>query len=211
MLRPALQTFKNIVEGRTVFLIGGGYSIEKYKQLPMISDKKIFCINSSLKYVESPIGVLWMDDSWASKNLDLLKTKNCSKFYVRNNTEHVIKQNKTGLAGCLYLNKTGEYGYDSDVNNVRGNNSGGAAINFLVNMKCKKIILLGFDMGLIENKAHFHREYDYTIRDNVYEKQFIPSINSLAEKIKNCNTEIINCTPNSKLNCFKKDYLENYI
>ena len=52
---------------------------------------------------------------------------NLLQIYLLN---RAIAKNALGVAGANLLKKTGDYGYDPNVNHVRGNNSGTQALNF---------------------------------------------------------------------------------
>lgn len=206
MIRENLQYFIKNVEGRTVFIVGGGPSITK-ETIDYLnqSNKPVFCLNSAVSFIDNPVGVMWCDDSWATNRLDYLTKLECSKFYVKQHGATHIAKSINGVANSIILNKSGDFGFDPDINSVRGNNSGAYSINFLVNCKVKTIALIGFDMNVLRNGvAHFHKEYTYSIRPAVYSELFVPSIESMATIIENSgyNTKIINCNKSSKLRCF---------
>ena len=132
-MRSELQEFKNSVENRTVFILGGGSSVSR-EDLDFLNDNKlVFCLNSSTKFINAPIGILWCDDSWASNNLDFLNTKYCKKFYVRSSASNYIKNNIKAIANSNVIEKKDDFGYSFDINAVCGNNSGAYAINLLSN------------------------------------------------------------------------------
>lgn len=206
MLRDDLQRLKCSVEGRTVFILGGGPSVTP-DILSIINENRIktFALNSSVKFINNPIGLLWCDDSWANNNEKTVRELDCPKFYVKMHARTYIKNNIKGFCGSTVLNKTGDYGFDKDINNVRGNNSGANAINLLVNCGARVIGLLGFDMNTERGKAHFHNDYTYAIIPSVYSDLFIPSIVSMNDYIKStgCSVRIYNCNENSALRCFE--------
>lgn len=214
MIRQDIQRLKSSVEGRTIFIVGGGASItpEIMEKLNASNTKK-FCINSSVKHIVDPIAVLWCDESWASTNKSLLDTYSFPKFYVKSNGNTHIQRDIRGLSNATILNKSGETGFDSDIDNVRGNNSGGYAINLLVNCKAKNIVLVGFDMTTTGNKAHFHNDYTYAIRPSVYSDLFIPSINSLQDVLlkHSMGVNVYNVNKFSKLRCFEFRDLEEFL
>lgn len=212
-MRNELQEFKDSVEDRTVFILGGGCSVTAEDIKFLNQDKLVFCLNSSAKDISNPVGILWCDDSWASSNLDFLNTKKCRKFYVRSSASHYIKNNIKAIAGSNVIEKKDDYGFSFDINSVCGNNSGAYAINLLTNCGVKNIGLIGFDMGVVNNRAHYHNDYTYAIRPDVYSKLFIPSIeamNASIEKYK-VNVNIFNCNPTSNLRCFNFKEKEDII
>lgn len=214
-MREDLQRLKNSVEGRTIFILGGGPSVTP-EILDALNTKttKVFCLNSSVKYINSPLGLLWADDSWAAQNFDHVNKLSCPKFYAKINGTAYINQNIYGICRSTILNKTGDFGLDPDINNVRGNNSGAYAINLLVNCKAASIGLVGFDMNVTaKHVAHFHKDYTYAVRPSIYVDLFIPAINSIREAMDaaGARTKVYNCNKFSALKCFEHKELEKML
>lgn len=85
-------------------------------------------------------------------------------------------------------------------------NSGAAAINVAVHTGAKRIILFGFDMKLDnEMNQHWHKIYSspLDITTSIFNKHLIgfPQIKRDADAL---GVEIINCNPNSGIECFPK-------
>lgn len=214
-MREDLQRLKNSVEGRTVFILGGGPSVTP-EILQTLNNRtsKVFCLNSSAKAILNPLGLMWCDESWAGQNLDYVNTLKCPKFYVKHNGQTHIQKGIYGIGRSTILHKSGDFGLDPDVNNVRGNNSGANAINLLINCKAAQIGLIGFDMNVAKNNvAHFHRDYTYAIRPSVYKDLFIPSIESMKESMDAAGTptKVFNCNKFSALKCFEYKELEKML
>lgn len=200
------------IRHKTVFIVGGGSSIKDidFKEL----DNEItVSINDAYKYLPNTTAIFWVDDSWISENYDNVMSHPCQLRFTSKFAQH-IRLNKDsdprGIADATILRRTGDFGYDPDVNNVMGNNSGTQALNLVVNMKPKRIILLGYDMN---PTGHFHDGKRPAIRPDIYTDLFIPSTRELAKGIKkmNVDVEIINANPYSGLNYFKFDDYKNYL
>lgn len=212
MLRDDLQRLKRTVEGRTVFILGGGPSVTPQILSKLNEENKlVFCLNSSVKFIKNPCGLMWCDDSWAANNSELVHSLNCPKFYVRSNGQAYIRTGTYGFGRSTILHKKSDFGASPDIDIVCGNNSGAYAINLLVNCNVDTINLIGFDMKADKNIAHFHNDYTYPVRPSVYSDMFIPSINSLAETLKKSGskTKIFNCNPHSELKCFEFKRIED--
>lgn len=205
-MREDLQRLKDSAEGRTVFILGGGASVtpEMIERLNQ-PKTKVFCLNSSVKFITNPIAVLWCDDSWAAINKDLLDSYKFPKFAVRSNGMNYIAKDIRTQSNATVITKTGEMGYDYKIDHVKGNNSGCHAINLLVNCKAKNIVLVGFDMYSTGNKAHFHTDYTYAIRPSVYGDLFVPAMEKLNKELRDTGTftKIYNTNFASGLKCFE--------
>jgi len=85
-------------------------------------------------------------------------------------------------------------------------NSGAAAINLAIQFGVKRIILLGFDMQLDQNNnQHWHKVYSSPL-SGVKEsmKKHLQGFPVIAKDIEGSGIEIINCSPNSAIQCFRK-------
>lgn len=210
-MRPSIQYLYDTLSGRQVFVVGGGPTVNQ-QNLSLLKDKKIICINNSYKLFENPTALYWADENWASNHLDNLSKHKCksrfhSKFHIsKTHLENDVK----GVAGCTILKRTAEFGIDENIDHVCGNNGGAQVLNLLFNMRVREIVLLGYDMKLISAQSHWHGGHGLPIRPSIY-FNFIESINTMAPILKRANINVINTSPNSDLNCFAKQKLEDVI
>lgn len=201
-----LQELSNISKGRTIFILGGGPSITDIDISKVISHPTI-AINNSYKLSNSITALYWGDSSWISKHAKDVESHPCKlRFTSRFHT--CIGKSIIGEAGATILKRSKEYGYDANIHNVSGNNSGCHALNLAINLNPKNIVLLGYDMRIVNRKTHWHEGHGYGLRPDIYSELFIPSIESLAKEFNatNKNIKIFNGTKNSAIKCF--DYID---
>lgn len=94
-------------------------------------------------------------------------------------------------------------------------NSGAAAINLAVHFGVKRIMLLGFDMSLDQNKvSHWHGSHGAPDK----KKKRVPSFArhligfpQIAEDAKAMGVEILNVNPNSAIEAFSKVSLQDVL
>lgn len=102
------------------------------------------------------------------------------------------------------LRQTGYEGFDPDPGCVRvGGNSGYQAVHVAANAGAKTILLLGFDM----HGTHWHGEHRPPLRETgpaTYDRW-----SRVFETLKT-PAEIVNCTPGSRIECFRMDRLESF-
>jgi hypothetical protein len=216
LLRPEIQSIKSKCEGENVFIIAGGPSLHGF-DFSQLKGRPCIALNSAFKGIEEYLtAIYWTDNDWAAVNHDALMKFDGLKFNARTRGDIFFKDNIKGHAGATVLNRLGDFGFSFDINCVYGNNSGAHAINFLTNMKPYRILLLGYDMSFSQGRTHWHE--GYTIANptdrsyaRVYPELFIPSINVMEPFIRQLGIDVVNCNPESKLECFRKDKLENYL
>jgi hypothetical protein len=213
MIRKTLQEFYDKVSGRTVYVIAGGPTV-KNQNLELLKGKHVVCLNNAYSIYPDALALYWADETWAAKHIDGLsshptKFRFHSKFHVSN--KYLENEKHLGIGNSLILKRTGDRGIDPEINNVRGNNSGAHILNLLYNCKVKKIVLLGYDMKIIDSRSHWHQGHSLSIKPEVYANLFIPSIQSMAEFFKRAGISVINTSTNSDLKCFPRMKLEDVV
>jgi hypothetical protein len=94
-------------------------------------------------------------------------------------------------------------------------NSGGAAISVAVHAGAKRIMLLGFDMSLNgKNNQHWHDLYKRGTNPNLKKMPFnrhLQGFPFIAKDAKRLGIEVINVSPESKIDVFRKVSLKEFI
>lgn len=211
-MRPIIHEIYSKVMGTDIFIVGGGSSLTNF-DFSKLKDKNVIAINSAFKRFDRDDVILyWGDASFGSANSkELLNHPSKYKFTSTVFADTAIARNKTGVANSTILKKTGDYGYDSNINHVKGNNSGTQALNFALNLHPSRIFLLGFDMKYIGSKSHFHEYHTCPTASSTYPERFIPSMEKLAQQSSHLATKVINCSLDSALKCFSVENVENYL
>lgn len=169
----------------------------------VLKDKNVIATNSAYLNVGENAILFWVDGSWVGKHSDALEHHPSKlRFMPVVNADICISKNLVGPSKSCYLRRSGDFGYDPLIDNVKGNNSGCMAINFAVNLKPKRIVLLGFDLGYVGGKSHYHNTHNTVTDRNVYETLFRPSFDALADQTKNLGIPVFNCSLESKFSKF---------
>jgi hypothetical protein len=84
-----------------------------------------------------------------------------------------------------------------------GSNSGFQAINLAILFGATTIVLVGFDMTAAGRKRHFFGDHPKPLGNAAKYEHFIPAFRRAAKTLP-AGIEIINCTPDSALDCFPK-------
>lgn len=211
-MRTIIHEIYSKVIGSDIFIVGGGSSLTNF-DFSVLDGRNVIAINAAFhNFLREDVILYWGDASFGSTNEQkLLNHPSKYKFTSTIHADRAIANNKLGVAGSTPLKKTGDYGYDPNINNVKGNNSGTQALNFALNMSPSRILLLGFDMKHIGSKTHYHNHHDIPTASSTYPELFIPSMEKLAQESSHLSTRVINCSLDSSLKCFKVDRVENYL
>lgn len=190
-----------IFKNKTVYIIGGGPSLEGFNW-KLLKDKSVIAINKSFMAVPTAQIIYWTDSRfyrWYKEDIDASKA-----------TKYTINPGAPYKTDVKLLKKGVKYGLETDNKLLaHGDNSGYAGINLAYHLGANKIILLGFDMGSYGNKTHFHEGYATKPTSKaIYEKRFSVSFPHIAKELKDRDIKIYNASSRSTLTCFPKIDIE---
>ncbi len=210
------------------YIIGGGPSIiEQFNITQEIVDKvrsKELSLDSFSPYLKSIHNkhIIGVNMSYQLGNWVDMVFFGDMCFYRGNKNEllqfpgmkitcrHDFKSGKYKSQKIRYIQKDGNKpdGITIKKNKVSWNlNSGAAAINLAVQLGVKKIILLGFDMDITNKWQHWHDAYNrgvITNMDSLPFERHLRCFPAIKNDLDGLGIEIINCSPNSVINSFKK-------
>lgn len=84
-----------------------------------------------------------------------------------------------------------------------GSNSGFQAVNLALLFGARRIVLVGFDMRLVDGRRHFFGDHPRPLINTPSYQPFVTAFERAARKLPP-HVEILNATPGSALTCFPK-------
>jgi hypothetical protein len=233
-------TVPRLWEGGECWIIGGGESIAKEFKIPdslvqqVISGKKqpnvyspylspihnkhVIGINVAYKIGNWMDFIFFGDGSFFTNYFRELAKHPSIKVCCDPKAINLARSIKDQDKWLRFVNRSRKkYGITTKGSEVCWNeNSGCAAINFAVNLGCKRIILLGFDMKLSANKQqHWHDAYNRQAKINQKDGKKYKAVISTFDRhmkgmraIKLCanklGVKVINASPDSAIKEFEK-------
>jgi hypothetical protein len=92
-----------------------------------------------------------------------------------------------------------------------GGSGGYQAINLAYLWGAKRILLLGFDCQKVNNKNHWFGQHPIGFSQSQPFNIWLNNFPRLADDLKAEGVEVINCSPNSALQCFNKKRINEII
>ncbi len=86
---------------------------------------------------------------------------------------------------------------------LHGFSSGFQALNMALLMKAKPIVLVGFNMKIVNGKRHFFGDHPKPLDNSSNLEAWVPGFEAAAHKLPE-RVSVINATSDSALNCFRK-------
>ncbi len=116
-----------------------------------------------------------------------------------------------GTVNIKRLRRDNRRGISTDRGVIQWNyNSGCAAINFAAHAGVKRILLLGFDMKPVDERTHWHSTYRKQTQPATF-RRFLKSFSPIASDAKRRKIEILNVSPDSAIEAFRKVKLEEVL
>lgn len=110
------------------------------------------------------------------------------------------------------VENTGTLGLERDPRGLRTGRSGGyQAINLAVHLGAARVLLLGYDMRAApDGRTHWFGDHaEWPTRPSIYRAVMLPPFAGLARELAEIGVAVVNCTPESALDCFPKRSLED--
>jgi hypothetical protein len=177
-----------------VFILGGGPSMQNVDVQDLVG-RPVIAVNNAFTLADWLPVMFFGDFNWYFLNNNKLKKfaglkiTSCQKFDNEPNIKCVGKRTTDGISqdsGVLFFNRS----------------SGACAINLAVLFGAKEIVLLGFDMRVINGERNYHRDHeDWRKMKNPY-TSFLGAFEPIARDLNNLNIKCFNATPNSAITNF---------
>ncbi len=204
-------TIPELWKGGTVFILGGGHSLENIVRSNPLIGKKVIAIHYALMAMPS-CSIWFAGDArcyWElKKQIDRFSGLKISLNIYTDNSKsledipeiHIVDIEK-GKGLSSILNRTYLY-YNGS--------SGGSAIDLAAKLGAKRIILYGYDMRY----SHIPTVYiSHRSQQKIIDgwKSNLSIWRNIASDCNMRKIELVNCTPNSELPVITKGNLEDYL
>lgn len=94
----------------------------------------------------------------------------------------------------------------------KGRSTGHTAIGLAAAMGAARIVLLGFDMRIVDGREHGHDDYAGTPRNPaIYAEEFVPGFAGWDAAARRAGFQILNATPGSAIDEFQRVGLEEML
>lgn len=194
----------------TVFIIGGGPSLNKYLPDKTVLDgKDIIAVNSAYKFFPNAICCMFMDMHWFLGNKDHLLSTFKGVPIVGAFPNEILEYRDRYKFDNI-LTREGDSGLSTNDKTIVGSNSGHMAINLAVKLGYKDIVLLGFDMDKLNPVTHWHKEYIRQSMVDRYDSVMIPYLNTINAHLPS-GVSIWNINKESAIKCFPFTELERFL
>jgi len=199
------QEINGMLTGQNVFLLGGGTSLIGFDR-SKLDTAYVIAINHSIEHFPQAQSMIFGDKIFLSKTMFDLKTYP-GKIFVSEKCIRSRPIDEMWENDNLYIFEDRR---DEPTQNFKRGlfhptSSGLLALNLAIQMKAKKIFLLGYDYYKDGGQMHFYEDYPHHKK---YEESKLISKLKKFKYFDQWESRIINCNPISRIDDFKKASLE---
>lgn len=210
-IRDEYDSLPRCYEGQTVFIIGGGPSVSR-TNLKLIKDRPVLGCNDAFRLGTWVDWNLFCDRRWWMWNWhDLEKWPNRERAICI--VPQLLEERNCNWPWLKILRRDeARFGLSVEQDTLCWNRGcGGAAINAAYLLGASKIVLIGFDMRVVEGKHNYHDHHKKEERPQIYQGSMIPFLKPMADAMKVTGLQIANATPGSAMNLFPVVRLEELL
>lgn len=188
--------------GARVFLLGGGPSLSGF-DAERLRGRRVVAINESARLCPFAELLYFTDDCWLDRDRGFVlrwpglavTASSAAKAKLPDKLKRVeIGPTEPLRAGVRVIRQ--------------GRSSGQIAVSLAIAMGAARVVLLGYDMRLVDGRSHYHDAYREK-EDTLYVRQFAPAFAGWRELAAEAGVEIVNATPGSALTEFPFVSLED--
>jgi hypothetical protein len=113
----------------------------------------------------------------------------------------------------LWMRVTGHHGVESAATGLRtcGHNSGGQAVNLAVHLGARRIVLLGYDMGVPGAKRHFFGDHPVGLSNTHNFPTWRTAFRTMTAPLTALGVAVLNCSRSTSLDAFPLAVLEDVL
>lgn len=189
----------------TIVCIAGGPSLTPEDVAFCQGKARVIAINDAYRLAPWADVLYAADAAWWRRHWSAVKTFAGLKFSIGSCDTALPEPNTV-----QYLRNTGLTGLERDPRGLRtGKNSGFQSINLAAHLGAKRIVLLGYDMGHAPGQpSHWFGEHPAGLNRHSPYAAFLECFASLIAPLKALGIEVLNCSRQTRLNCFPRFPLE---
>lgn len=214
---------KELWPNSIIYILGSGLSLSILKNNNCLKNKHVIAVNQAYTVNENSVDILFFGDArcyWENYSLTGKNIDDFNGIKISLNIHCSAKGAKwgsiEGKKNIHIMNESKKRGLTKTRTELCWNNfSGAAAINLAVHLGAKKIILLGYDMGIAKRKIYWNnviknkdiaRNIDSSIR---YRNQNTWKL--IKKNLDRLNIEIFNASKYCKFNIIPKINFEDIL
>jgi hypothetical protein len=184
-----------IWKGETAYLLAGGPSLAEF-DVERLRGRHVIAINSSCHRAPWAEILFFHDNAWFETHREIVEAWSGLVVSVSRAAKGTLPDK---IHRVQIVDRLDFMVGHSDLK--FGRSSGHTAISLAVALGAGRIVLLGYDMRLVDGRSHHHDDYSQT-DEHLYSRDFLVHFTGWQAAAEAAGVEIVNATPNSALREF---------
>lgn len=191
-----------IWRGETAFLLAGGPSL-KGMDVDRLRGRRVMAINTAAYLAPWADVLFFTDNGWFESNTEavaqwggeVMTLSRHAKRKVPDRVKRLKTEHRPDFPplGCSVIRQ--------------GRSSGHTAVALAVALGANRVVLLGYDMRIVDGASHFHDRYRNGDLE-LYARDFIPAFDGWRAAAEAAGVTVVNATPGSALTEFETTTVE---
>ena len=181
--------------GETIFLLAGGPSLRGF-DCERLRGRHVMAINSSCLICPWAEFLVFTDNNWWQDHRKIVLSWPGRVFtysrLAKSEAPDKLLRPEIGYAADFLIDRATV---------LFGRSTGHSAISLSAAMGARRIVLLGYDMRIVDGRSHHHDEYR-TQDAKLFSADFLPAFKGWNKMAQRAHIEIVNATPGSALTEF---------
>jgi hypothetical protein len=192
-----------IFSGETVFCLASGPSLTA-EIAERIRGRRTIVVNSSCRLAPWADVLYFTDSSWYEARRELVAAwpglvVSMSRIAKRELPDKVRRIEGIGDPSAMI---PGQFPRPGAPVVRQGRTSGHTAVSLALALGAARIVLVGYDMRVVDGREHHHQEYSGPRDLDQYARDFVPAFKGWHADARELGVEILNATPGSALTEF---------
>lgn len=212
--------------GQTVVCIASGPSLtqgicERVREAQLAGKCKVIVVNSSCVLAPWADVLFFTDSGWYDARKELVRdwpglVVSMSKQAKRELDSPDLLTKRGGTHRVLRVRGVGDPSWPPRLPGMpkrlgfpapggelhQGRSSGHTAVSLAIATGANRVLLVGYDMQVVNGREHHHNEYRGPRDLDIYKNEFVSAFNGWDEAARNSGVEILNCTHGSAVTEF---------
>lgn len=192
-----------LFEGETVYCLASGPSLTK-DVCAKVEGRPSIAVNSSCMLAPWASVLFFTDSSWYEQRRDLVKNwpgivvtmSRTAKIELPDKVKRVRGEGDPLLPILAFPRRGAAFIW-------QGRSSGHTAISLAIAMGAARVIMLGYDMRVVDGREHCHAEYSGKRDLGQYASDFVPAFSGWNRAALKSGVQILNATPDSAVREFR--------
>lgn len=191
-----------LYRGETIFCLASGPSLTA-EVCERVRARRTIVVNTSCMLAPWGSVLFFTDSGWYEPRRDIVKNWPGEVMSMSRTAKRELPNKVKRIQGCGDPMFPPKFPVPGSMPFVQqGRSSGHTAVSLAIGLGASRVVLLGYDMRIIDGREHHHSEYTGPRDLNQYAREFVPAFNGWSAAAQKIGVTVQNATPDSAVTEF---------